>query len=77
MVDRFCIDHANPSWPTNRWITAMMRLFKPQITALLTHRDAVVANLGVGTGSISVTVAPGAQYCFRNSLIDGNPKRQL
>ena len=42
MVDRFCIDHANPSWPTNRWITAMMRLFKPQIAALLGHRDAVV-----------------------------------
>lgn len=42
MVDRFRIDHANPSWPTNRWITAMMRLFRPQIVALLEHRDAVV-----------------------------------
>ncbi len=42
MLDRFRIDHANPSWPTNRWITAMMRLFKPQIAALLEHRDAVV-----------------------------------
>jgi len=42
MVDRFRIDHANPSWPTNRWITAMMRLFKPQIAALLIHRDAVL-----------------------------------
>ncbi|GMQ96064.1 MAG: hypothetical protein BMS9Abin14_562 [Gammaproteobacteria bacterium] len=42
MVDRFRIDHANPSWPTNRWMTAMMCLFKPQITALLEHRDAVV-----------------------------------
>ena len=42
MVDRFRIDHANPSWPTNRWITAMMRLFRPQIAALLVHRDAVV-----------------------------------
>jgi len=42
MVDRFRIDHANPSWPTNRWITAMMCLFKPQIAALLRHRDAVV-----------------------------------
>lgn len=42
MVDRFRIDHANPSWPTNRWITAMMRLFKPQIATLLSHRDAVV-----------------------------------
>lgn len=42
MVDRFRIDHANPSWPTNRWITAMMALFRPQIAALLAHRDAVV-----------------------------------
>ncbi len=42
MVDGFRIDHANPSWPTNRWITAMMCLFKPQIAALLEHRDAVL-----------------------------------
>lgn len=42
MVDRFRIDHANPSWPANRWITAMMCLFKPQIAALLEHRDAVI-----------------------------------
>ncbi len=42
MVDRFRIDHANPSWPTNRWITAMMCLFKPQIAALLEHRDLVL-----------------------------------
>ena len=43
MVDHFRIDHAYPSWPTNRWITAMMTLFKPQIAALLEHRDVVVA----------------------------------
>ncbi len=42
MVDRFRIDHANPSWPTNRWMTAMMCLFKPQIAALIDHRDAVI-----------------------------------
>ena len=42
MVDRFCIDHAYPSWPTNRWITAMMQLFQPQIAALLRHRDEAV-----------------------------------
>ncbi len=33
------MDHAYPSWPTNRWISAMMRLFQPQIAALLHHRD--------------------------------------
>lgn len=39
MLDRFVIDHAYPSWPTNRWITAMMRLFRPQIETLLGERD--------------------------------------
>lgn len=42
MIDRFVIDHAYPSWPANRWITAMFRLFRPEIEALLVHRDAVV-----------------------------------
>lgn len=40
MLDRFVIDHAYPSWPTNRWITAMVRLFRPQIVRLLHERDA-------------------------------------
>ena len=44
MVDRFTIGHAQPSWPTNRWITAMLRLFRPQIMALLHKRDAAVRN---------------------------------
>ncbi len=43
MIDHFKITHAQPSWPTNRWITAMMSLFKPQITELLLERDATVA----------------------------------
>lgn len=42
LVERFEIDHANPSWPVNRWITAMLRLFRPQIYALLEHRDVCV-----------------------------------
>ena len=43
MVDRFRIDHAQPSWATNRWVSAMFRLFRPQIVELLQDRDAVVA----------------------------------
>ncbi len=43
MVDRFKIDHAQPSWATNRWVTVMLRLFRPQIVELLHERDAVVA----------------------------------
>ena len=44
MVDRFEIDHAQPSWPVNRWIGAMFRLFRPQIVELVRERDAVVAD---------------------------------
>ncbi len=40
MVDRFSIDLARPSWATNRWVTAMMQLFRPQIETLLHQRDA-------------------------------------
>ena len=36
----FEIDHAFPSWPTNRWLTAMLRLYRPWIEAMLRHRDA-------------------------------------
>jgi len=43
MLDRFAIDHAKPSWPTNRWLTAMFRLFRAHIEALLWHRDATLA----------------------------------
>lgn len=43
MLDRFDIDHAAPSWPVNRWLGAMIRLYRPWIVALLRHRDEVVA----------------------------------
>lgn len=43
MLDCFDIDHAQPSWPVNRWVTAMVRLFHPQAVALLRARDARVA----------------------------------
>jgi hypothetical protein len=44
MLDRFDIDHTWPSWATNRWVSAMLRLFRPQIVQLLAERDVVVAN---------------------------------
>jgi hypothetical protein len=43
MLDRFVIDHAAPSWPVNRWISAMLVLYRPHAEALLRHRDEVVA----------------------------------
>ena len=42
MLDRFVVDLARPSWPLNRWITAMFRLFRPQMIELLHARDAQV-----------------------------------
>jgi hypothetical protein len=42
MLECFVIDHARPSWPANRWITALVRLFRPQIEALLHQRDAAI-----------------------------------
>jgi len=42
LLDYFKIEHMQPSWAVNRWITAMMRLFKPQIVALVRARDRTV-----------------------------------
>lgn len=43
MLDRFEMDLAYPSWPVNIWITAMLRLFRPQIVELVRERDTAVA----------------------------------
>lgn len=43
LLDRFAIGHARPSWPANRWVGAMVALFRPQIAALLEERDRVLA----------------------------------
>lgn len=42
MVDSFEIDHAQPSWPVNRWVTGMLRLFSPLVKDLVRDRDRVV-----------------------------------
>lgn len=42
MVARFEIDHAYPSWPANRWVSAMVRLFRPQIELLIRQRDEAI-----------------------------------
>ncbi len=43
MLDLFEIDHTYPCLATNRWITGMVRLFHPQIEALVRARDAAIA----------------------------------
>ncbi len=42
MLDPFEMDQAWPSWPVNIWITAMMRLFRPQIEELVRERNVTV-----------------------------------
>lgn len=44
MLERFEIDHARPSWPVNRWITALVRLYRPQIEDLIRLRDVTVSD---------------------------------
>jgi hypothetical protein len=44
MLSHFRIDHAYPSWPVNRWISAMIVLYRPHIKALLRHRDQIIAD---------------------------------
>ena len=43
MLDCFAIYHAQPSWPVNMWVSAMIQLFDPQIRALVAARDVAVA----------------------------------
>ena len=42
MLDGFEMRMDQPSWAVNRWLTALLRLFRPQIEALLRQRDARV-----------------------------------
>lgn len=42
MLDHFVVDLSSPSREINRWITAMLVLFRPQIERLLRLRDLVI-----------------------------------
>lgn len=48
-LDGFNVDHAYPSWPVNRWLTAMVRCYRPQVEALLRHRDQKLASATEGS----------------------------
>lgn len=43
LIGLFHIDHAQPSWPVNLWITSIVQLFDPQIRALVNRRDQVIS----------------------------------
>jgi hypothetical protein len=42
MLERFTIDLARPSWPVNRWLSALFRLFRSDMRALISARDAAI-----------------------------------
>lgn len=42
MIDRFSIEQSYPCLATNRCVTSVLKLFKPQIVALLKRRDVVI-----------------------------------
>lgn len=42
MLNNFEIDLVPPSWPVNIWLTAMLKLFRPQIIELITERDGAI-----------------------------------
>ena len=54
MLDAFEMDTARPSWATNRWITAMLRLFRPQIVTLVQQRDSRILGLAAQNPTVDV-----------------------
>lgn len=42
MLDCFVVDMARPSWPLNRWIGGMIRMFQPHIAELIKVRDEAI-----------------------------------
>ena len=42
MLERFAVEEAEPSATVNRWVGAMLRLFHPQIVALIRARDNMI-----------------------------------
>jgi hypothetical protein len=50
----FEVDHADPCWATNRWLTAMLRLFRPTISALIRARDTTISEWQTNHPNIDV-----------------------
>jgi hypothetical protein len=50
MARRYEIDHAQPSWPVNMWVSQCFTAFMPVIKLLLLKRDEMVAQWAVEHG---------------------------
>lgn len=48
LIDRFDIMVEQPSLALNRWVSNMLKLFRPQIATLLHDRDSMIRNFGCG-----------------------------
>jgi hypothetical protein len=48
MVDHFQVKHAHPSYVVNRWLNAMLILFRPQIDGLIEEREAALMRCASG-----------------------------
>lgn len=44
MFSQFRINHPYPSWPSNQWVSEMLKLFRPQIEHILKKRDEMLFN---------------------------------
>lgn len=42
LLGQFEVEHAWPSWPTNRWLTALLQLYHNEIMLLLKQRDTAL-----------------------------------
>ena len=42
LLDHFKMDHTYPCLATNRWVTSIMVLFRPQIEELIRERERVI-----------------------------------
>ncbi|WP_374446847.1 hypothetical protein [Stella sp.] len=48
MLGRFAIDRQHPSWAVNRWLTALFRLYRPEMGLLVRARDEAVRRWQAG-----------------------------
>jgi hypothetical protein len=50
LMPRFDLHFARPSYLTNRWLSAVLALYRAEIEALVRKRDEVLATYGAGPG---------------------------
>ena len=68
MLDCFAVELARPSWPLNRWITAMLRLCKPLVADLLRQRDVVIAERAAAVPDVNVFEDPDLEVASETKI---------